>query len=95
MRGDKESVISAARRAAEDAMNMMARREAGAAIVFDCVSRLQLLGDKAKDELQAIRDVVGKDVPLIGFFTFGEVATGRTGPPAFCNKTVVVFTLPR
>ena len=67
---------------------------AAAVIIFDCVSRLSLLGDAAGAEIERIRNVIGNETPYIGFFSWGEVAA----PPglalaALHNKAVVVCAL--
>jgi len=93
MEGDNESVIQAAKESAQKAVNSIGKRKPGLAIVFNCVSRLLLLGKDAQSELDAIRDVIGKDTPLIGFFTFGEIGSANGGPPVFHNKTVAVCVI--
>ncbi|MFQ6083838.1 MAG: FIST signal transduction protein [Candidatus Aminicenantia bacterium] len=93
MKGDNESVIRAAKESAQKAVNSLGKRKPAIAIVFDCVSRLLLLGKDAQRELDTIRSVIGRDVPLIGFFTFGEIASANGGPPVFHNKTVVVCVI--
>jgi len=56
-------------------------------LIFDCVSRYILLGEKFADELRVIHNAL--DVPTFGMLTFGEVY-GFQGVPLFHNKTVVV-----
>jgi hypothetical protein len=93
MRGDNESVIQAAEAAAKRALGKLEGRKPAAALIFDCVSRLLLLGEDSQRELDTIRKVIGKNVPLAGFLTFGEIATSGGGPPAFHNKNVVIWVL--
>lgn len=89
MEGDSDSVIRAAENAAKQAVEMIGERGPAFAVVFDCVSRLQLLSNDAQRELQAVREIIGEKVPVIGFLTFGEIASAG-GPPAFHNKSIVV-----
>ncbi len=94
MTGDQEDVITAAQAAAQQAIDGLAGRPAAAVIIFDCVSRLNLLGDAADVEIEHIRSVIGDETPCIGFFSGGEVAA----PPGFAlaalhNKAVVVCAL--
>jgi hypothetical protein len=48
-------------------------------------------------EIEAIRAVIGRSVPLIGFYTYGEQAPvgGKLHDcsSAFHNETVVILTL--
>lgn len=89
MKGDSDSVIRAAENAAKQAVEMIGGRRPAFAVVFDCVSRLQLLSNDAQRELRAVREIIGKGVPVIGFLTFGEIASAG-GPPAFHNKSIAI-----
>lgn len=98
--GSKEKAIEAAQDAAK---HMMADFEAQGSspkflLMFNCIAREKLFGQKAKDEIDAIMAIVGPDVPLIGFYTYGEQAPmgGETRDSSkinsrFYNETVVLF----
>lgn len=93
MEGTPAMLVEAAQVAAS-----MARADAGAplggALVFDCVSRYLMLGDRLGEELGACRDALGADVPVLGCLTFGEVGAFGARMPQFHNKTMVVLALP-
>jgi hypothetical protein len=94
MGGDREGIFAAARAAAQQAIDGLAGRPAAAVIIFDCSSRLVLLGDAATIEIEHIRNIIGNETPCIGFFSWGEVAA----PPglalaSFHNKAVVICAL--
>ncbi|MBU4201653.1 MAG: FIST C-terminal domain-containing protein [Candidatus Altiarchaeales archaeon] len=94
MEGDEASAIAAAKAAAREAMiSADEPDEIAACIVFDCISRKQLLGDRAGKEIEAIQSVVGKETPLIGFYTYGEQAPTSGAPAGFHNQTVVVYII--
>ena len=58
-------------------------------LLFDCISRVLLMGDRFGEEIQAIREAVGKGVPLLGALVFGEIGSYED-IPLFHNKTTVV-----
>jgi len=93
MEGTPEMLIEAARGAAK-----AARDDAGAplggALVFDCVSRYLMLGDRLNDEIAACQTALGGDVPILGCLTFGEVGAFGARMPQFHNKSIVVVALP-
>ena len=93
MEGTPTMLVEAARIAAS-----MARDDAGGALggalVFDCVSRSAILGDRLREELAACQAALGDDVPLLGCLTFGEVGAFGARMPQFHNKTMVVLALP-
>lgn len=94
MRGDEETILAAASDAAVAACRAVRGPMAGA-IVFDCVSRHEILGPRVKEELQRFRDVLGVSTPLMGCVTLGEIGALGRGLPQFHNKSVVLLALPR
>ena len=94
MSGDKDALFTAASVATKRAVDELAGQPPAAAIVFNCISRLMFLGDDAATEIEHIRDILGHETPLIGMFSFGEIAPPLgSGLAALHNKTVVVCTL--
>ncbi|KAB8145644.1 hypothetical protein F8S13_00730 [Chloroflexia bacterium SDU3-3] len=91
MEGDPGSLVEAATVAAQQAMRGVEGKPV-AALVFDCVTRPPLLGERSSEELARIREVVGQDVPLVGMYSFGEFASAE-GAPSFHNKTIVVCVI--
>lgn len=96
MIGSVERAIASARIAAMEALSQMEGSLPALALVFNCVSRRRVLGRRAIDEIMTIRDIVGRKVPLMGFYAYGEIAPVegiKTNPSVFHNSTVVVMTL--
>jgi len=97
MIGSKEEAVKAAEEAAEQALSELKGKTPKAAIIFDCIARRKLFGRYAKDEIDAIQNVLGKDVPLIGFYTYGEIAPiGDNAENCFSrfhNETDVILVL--
>lgn len=100
MIGSKEKAIEAAREAARKLMRDFADAQAKPKFVlmFNCIAREKLFSQKAKEEIQAVMEIIGKEVPLIGFYTYGEQAPvgGKFSKPEECNskfynETVVIF----
>ena len=59
-------------------------------LVIDCISRALFLKDKFKHELKALHL---PDIPLLGFLSFGEIATQEKQSLEFHNKTTVLSVL--
>jgi hypothetical protein len=62
------------------------------------MARNKLLGPRTREEISAIQEVLGKDTPLIGFYTYGELAPlgGVLGPNCFSvfhNETMALMVL--
>lgn len=96
MAGTEESAIEAAKIAANEAMTkagVESAEDVAACIIFDCISRKQLLGKDAYKEIDAIKGIVGKNTPMIGFYTYGEQAPTYGAPTGFHNQTVVIYII--
>ncbi|MEW6008342.1 MAG: FIST N-terminal domain-containing protein [Candidatus Omnitrophota bacterium] len=75
MIGTKDSLLAAAKEAATEVKANLDKKNKKAVfiIVTDSFSRYKLLGRSASQEIEIIREVF-EDVPLIGFYSFGELA---------------------
>ncbi|MBI4359157.1 MAG: FIST C-terminal domain-containing protein [Candidatus Nealsonbacteria bacterium] len=100
MLGDPDKAILAAREAAKGALDQLGGRKPSAVFIFDCMARCKLLGQgiRTQEEITAIQEVLGKDVPVIGFYTYGELAplAGEVGPKCFSvfhNETMTLMVL--
>jgi hypothetical protein len=100
MMGTRESAIEMARKAAEKARAELGGKPPKAILVFNCIARKKLLGMRSGEEIAAIQSVLGNDVPLIGFYTYGEQAPieGETRNIERCNtvfhnETVVIYVI--
>lgn len=77
MLGTKDSIVESARAAAQEAVNALQGAPSRAAMVFSCFSREKVLGRDARREMQAIREVFGENVPVIGYYSHGELSPWR------------------
>ncbi len=98
MLSDPEKAILAAKEAALNALTQLNNLFPQTILVFDCMARRKLLGQKAKEEISAIQEILGKRVALIGFYTYGEIAPlgGELGKECFSvwhNETLTLLTL--
>lgn len=65
-----------------------------AALVASCAVRNFLLGTRTKGEIERIRSGLGKDVPVSGFYAFGEIAPlGVDATSSFHNETCVTVLI--
>lgn len=82
MESPRDSVVDAARTAAEQAMEEAGNPDpenVNGIIMHDCVCRWYCLDDDEtrKKEIDAVKSVVGEDTPVVGWYTYGEIALPR------------------
>ncbi|HEY7282756.1 MAG TPA: FIST N-terminal domain-containing protein [Actinomycetota bacterium] len=64
-----------------------------AALVFSCAIRKLVLGTRTGREVDIARTELGEDVPISGFYCFGEIAPIAPGATRFHNETVVAVLI--
>jgi hypothetical protein len=100
MIGSREEAIVVAKEAAQNALAQLEGSPPKAVIIFNCIARNKIFGERSGEEISAIQEVIGADVPLIGFYTYGEqaplggeVRNIEQCKTAFHNETVVICVL--
>ncbi|MDQ2933069.1 MAG: FIST C-terminal domain-containing protein, partial [bacterium] len=100
MVGSREEAVKMAKIAAQNALEQLDGATPKAVIIFNCIARNKLFGDRSHEEITAIQEAIGAQVPLIGFYTYGEqaplggeVRNLEKCNSAFHNETVVICVL--
>jgi hypothetical protein len=92
--GSREKCLEAARKATGDALQAIAGSQPKLAIIFADISWEMLFQGYAGAEVEAVREVLGDDVPIIGGYTFGQIAQPDGSPQAeFLNQHYQVVVL--
>lgn len=96
MRGSFSRLVSGAADAATHAMSRLEAlgAEAQACLFVSCVGRRLLMKQRTEDEAAAVNDVLGRKVPIAGFYSYGELAPhNATGACGLHNQTVTLTLL--
>ena len=92
--GKKIVLISILRAGSGILDGMLGGEKPAGAIVFDCICRNLILGDRFGDAVRGISEELG-GVPLAGFETYGEIALDAGDLSGFHNTTTVVLAFPQ
>lgn len=90
MRTTLDRLVDASALAAEACQRELTEPEL--AIAVSCVGRRLVLGQRTDEELEAAVDVLGRQAPLIGFYSYGELSPG-SGSCELHNQTMTLTTL--
>jgi hypothetical protein len=64
------------------------------ALIASCAVRSFLLGTRTRGEIERIRTGLDKDLPVSGFYAFGEIAPlALESTPSFHNETCVTVLI--
>ena len=90
-----DDILEGTERSVEDALSSFPDgRIPEGALISACATRNWLLGSRTSSELDIIRTGLGADVPVAGFYAFGEIAPLQLGSaPKFHNETCVIVLI--
>ncbi len=94
MESSKEAQINSAREAAQLAVASLRGAKIAGALIFDCACRGLILGDDFSKAIKAIGEVIGEDVPFIGFETYGEIFMELGQLSGLHHTTTTVLLIP-
>ena len=91
MKVNYERMIDAAAKAAKNCQETIDCPKVELAILVSCAGRKWVLKQRVEEELEAVREVFGKDTVLTGFYSYGEIAPVAGGTKcAFHNETMTI-----
>lgn len=99
MIGTRNNVLIAAREAAINALKEVGEKEPRFILMFSSISRKKLLGRNCYQEAKVVKNTVGKDIPLIGFYSYGEQGPLGSGKyklmrqSHFHNEAIIVTVI--
>jgi hypothetical protein len=70
----RDEVIAAAETSLQNALANYPGTEPEAILLFSCCCRRWLLGTRAKEEYQLVKNALPQAIPICGFYTYGEFA---------------------
>lgn len=93
MKANIDRLVDAAHDAANHCLEMNHEKPA-LALIISCVGRKLVLGDRIAEEVDVVRDVLGTDTLIAGFYSYGEISPLR--PFDNCvlhNQTITITTI--
>jgi hypothetical protein len=94
MKANFDRLIDGANGAARTSGQGLGAHPAELAILISCVGRKLVLKQRIEEEVEAVREVLGADVALAGFYSYGEISPFKAG--ARCelhNQTMTITAL--
>jgi hypothetical protein len=93
MRTTIPQLVAGARKAAKTSAEPLAAHSPELAILISCVGRKLVLQQRVAEEVQGVRQVLGEQTVLTGFYSYGEIAPFTPG--TLCrlhNQTMTITT---
>jgi len=90
--GNRDSCEKAAQQAAQQALQGLNGEKPAFALVLVDIAWEMLLKSHPGAEIAAVQDILGKEVPIAGGYTLGQIVPGKEGAsPQLLNQHIVVI----
>ena len=94
MKTNVDDLVDGATAAAEASLSALGDRRPDLALLVSCVGRKLVMKQRIEEEVEAIRDVFGKDTKIAGFYSYGELCPFRQGGDCrLHNQTMTITAL--
>ncbi len=93
MISDIEQGLEIAKQTAIEAVAKLEGRKPKAAIIINSVARKKMLGSKADEEIQVIQQIIGRDVPIAGYYSYAQIGDRLGGHVPFHNGSLLIWLL--
>lgn len=95
MHSSTEKLIAGAETAAMHATDSLDKNISGEslAILISCVGRKLVMGDRVDEEVEAVAEMLGKDVSITGFYSNGEIAGDKFLDECHLHNQTMTITL--
>ncbi len=92
--GDTNSILDATSQAVRLALADLGNKTPAMVFFYSCMARKIVLGRRTREEVELIRQEVGSQIPILGFYTYGEYCRVRSGGPSYLhNETATVSVI--
>ena len=92
--GDIASVLHASEEAARLAISDLGDAAVAMIFCYSCMARKIVLGSRTKEEIELIRQNIGPNLPITGFYSYGEYSPMRCGGTSYLhNETTTVCVI--
>ncbi len=94
MKASFDRLIDGAASAAASAMLAIQKKQPSVALLISCVGRRLVLHQRIDEEIEVVRNILGPQAAITGFYSYGEIAPQRHGSRCqLHNQTMTITTL--
>ncbi len=88
-----DELVDGAQEAAESLLTSYNKRQKALCIAINCVARKIVLKQEAEDEIEVVHNILGENVSLVGFYSYGEISNISEGGCDFHNQSMTLMLL--
>ena len=87
-----DRLIDAAGTAAKSSLMSLSNSAPQLAILISCVGRKVVLGGRVDEEVEAVMKVLGPNIPITGFYSYGEISPLKEGTSCQLHNQTMTIT---
>jgi hypothetical protein len=91
--GDKDSILMAAELAAREAKSAISDTRPEIVFCYSCMARKIVLGSRTAEGIKRVRAQFGPQVPMIGFYSYGEFCPVGPASPSYLHNETITLTV--
>lgn len=91
--GDNASILEAARTAARQARSAIGDVTPKIIFCYSCMARKIVLGSRTEEEIKRVQMELGSQIPLIGFYTYGEFCPAHCAAPNYLHNETITLSV--
>jgi hypothetical protein len=92
MKTNVDNLVDGATAAAETSLTGLGDRRPDLALLVSCVGRKLVMKQRIEEEVEAIRDVLGADTKIAGFYSYGELCPFSQGEECRLHNQTMTIT---
>ena len=93
MISDIERALEVAERAAKEVLRQLDGRRPKAVIIVNSISHKKMLGLSVDEEIQVIQRILGREVPIAGYYSYAEIGGQMNDQLPFHNGSILIWAL--
>lgn len=91
---DPQNLIKETKNLIQHTTEALHNEKPSCAIIISCSCRQKILGTKTREEYRILHEEVPSDIPMFGFYAYGQVSPFNKDAPAFVhNESIVTLFL--
>lgn len=90
---DVERALETSALTANEVLRKLEGRKPKAVIIINSIARKKILGPRADEEIEIIQQILGRDVPIIGFYSYAQIGEQYENQIPFHNGALLIWAL--
>ncbi len=93
MKSNHNKLVDGAANATQNSLDILGNHAPALAILVSCVGRKLVLKQRVEEEIEAVKELLGEQASILGFYSYGELAPKGKDTPCYLHNQTMTITL--